>query len=74
MSRNVLPSSAEDIRQLTDHEENDGAQYDVCKRNPENIGRWTNVLVDLGQNGRNETVTCTIVNRCHQISLSKTRI
>lgn len=52
------PSSSEDIRQLANHEEDDGAEHDVRERYPENVGRRTNVLVDLGQNRRNEAITC----------------
>lgn len=34
----ILPSPSEDIRQLTNHEENNSAEHDVCKGYPEDVG------------------------------------
>ena len=56
ISQDTLPSSAKNIGQLTNHEENDGAEHNVCKRDPEDVGRRTDVLVDLGQDWRYQTV------------------
>ena len=53
-----LPSSSEDVGQLANHEEDDGAEHDVRERHPENVGRRTDVLVDLGQDRRNEAIAC----------------
>ena len=57
VSQDILPSAAKNIGQLTNHEEDDGTEHNVCKWNPEDVGRRTDVLVDLGQDWRNQSVT-----------------
>jgi hypothetical protein len=62
MHDSSLPSSSKDIRQLADHKEDDSTQYDICQRYPVDIGRWTNVFIDLSQDRCNKTVAYDCVS------------
>lgn len=64
MPERSLPSPAKDIGQLANHKENDGTQYDICERYPVDVGRWTNVRVDLGQDRCDETIAYTHLLVC----------